>query len=356
MVIRTSFRGMVIWFVSAGVLALAGLALASSETDERCEEFGYFVKDSFTCEASSGLTIAYFFGGNCLLAGLSLGWSLFKRKREDGRFFDSDVIGIKSRSWSPPKGHVFYGFDSVKAPIGNWSLGQPRRTFKEREQGASENESQSPREDIATGIDEGSSRQAMAGQPHVEPPTIDSGPQGSATVSNEGNSLTNEFRLASFPKVIDEKDIENCLNVSPSGFEASQASLTASHLVSRLVNSERQFDIDGLKLIGFFRAGLQIAHAGYGLPLALPSVLDAPPDERLTFLEAITDDSQYFMDIDDAQIEAAFLLLPVPVRYWFHRKVEEESKGLPLSVLHTCFLRMFVCGIAYVAFQASSAG
>lgn len=92
MVFRTSYRGLVIWFLASGALALLGLAIASSESDELCSDFGYVRSGSFTCEASSGLRLAYFFGGNCLLAGLSLAWASYKNSRTQ-----TDMVHYTSR-------------------------------------------------------------------------------------------------------------------------------------------------------------------------------------------------------------------------------------------------------------------
>ena len=79
MMIRTSFRGLVIWFVSTGLVALIGLA--SVRTDEVCGDWGYVVKDSLTCEESGGIMLARIAGIACLLAGLSLAWAVFKARK-----------------------------------------------------------------------------------------------------------------------------------------------------------------------------------------------------------------------------------------------------------------------------------
>jgi len=79
MVIRTSFRGMVIWFLVSGVLGLAGLS--SVETDKACGEWGYVIKNSTQCVQSDGVALAQFGGLSCLLAALSLGWGFFKAYR-----------------------------------------------------------------------------------------------------------------------------------------------------------------------------------------------------------------------------------------------------------------------------------
>lgn len=82
--IRTSFNGLVTWFLVSGGLALVGLA--SAETDDVCGSWGYVVKDAVTCETSGGAQLARFGGTSCALAGVSLGWAFFKAYRANRSF------------------------------------------------------------------------------------------------------------------------------------------------------------------------------------------------------------------------------------------------------------------------------
>lgn len=86
MVVRTSFRGLVMWFLASGGLGLIGLA--SADTDEVCGSWGYVVKDALTCETSGGAQLARFGGTSCLLAGASLAWAVFKASRQGRSPFD----------------------------------------------------------------------------------------------------------------------------------------------------------------------------------------------------------------------------------------------------------------------------
>ncbi len=101
MVLRTSFKGLLIWFGIAGALALLGLSAV--ETDEVCGKWGYTLVDDSTCRASGGYLVAAFFGGNCLLAGASLVWSLMKRSKI-------------SRTYGPVSG-LSRGFSPSSAPV-----------------------------------------------------------------------------------------------------------------------------------------------------------------------------------------------------------------------------------------------
>lgn len=86
MVVRTSFRGLLLWFFVSGGLGLIGWA--SAETDKVCGSWGYVVKDALTCEFSGGAQLARFGGISCLLAGVSLAWAVFKASRQGWSPFD----------------------------------------------------------------------------------------------------------------------------------------------------------------------------------------------------------------------------------------------------------------------------
>jgi len=132
--------------------------------------------------------------------------------------------------------------------------------------------------------------------------------------------------------------------------------MTALRLVSYLEKDSPLSEFDKLNWIELFRSGFQLGSLGYGVPLRPKNVMDLPSGERDEYLQAVVEDCEFFLSIDATDLEASFSQLPISVRYWFHRRIEEMSREFELDDLHVTCLRMFLSGIAFVDFSGRRLG
>ena len=314
MVFRTSYKGLVIWFGIAALLALAGLGIASSESDSSCGEFGYLRVDSFTCEASSGLSLAYFFGGNCLLAGLSLAWATYKNSRAQAglRFVTYDMKPSAEYKEGP-------------------SIVYQNRIAPEHPEKA----------DIENGID-GLAREASG--------------SGSASVS----SLERETRALSveqseslrFGSVVpvSRDQVANAVQAQTSVFRFTQESLTGIAISVYLKEGGNAERLSGFELSEYFLHGTAVGRLLFGFqPTANQLLGETRTDELVESLSAVREDAVFLSSMAFETLDKFLGTLPAGVGLYLSESlIEEEVSKFEAEYL----TRMFVAGIAYVGFQA----
>jgi len=160
-----------------------------------------------------------------------------------------------------------------------------------------------------------------------------------------------DFVLETFDKEFSAEQLTRQLSGKVPNFEFSQAFITGLRLVSDLSKQADLSQIEDFGLVELFRSGYQIGCLGYNLLPVAPNVMDLTSEEQGEYFRAAAEDSEFFLNIQESELQASFLRLPLTVRHWFHSQVEHLATGVPLDVIHPSCLRVFVSGIAYVSFE-----
>jgi hypothetical protein len=355
MVFRTSLRGLVIWLCVAGVLGL--VFYSSATTDPGCPT-GYVESGPYTCETSDGMQLARFFGANFALAAISLLWSVVKQSRAQSRFVRRPSFqrtGTALGSWTRAETYDSEGQTRARPNAPRMihyqtqsfdSEAQPPINSREPLRDSSRSEPSEVSHDLAS---EARDTNESFHESQVSPEVASSG-----TSMNVG---AEEFDFETFvlPQFVREVSsdelVENLAKFVPN-FDVSQASLTALRMVSVLELKWARESVDPLQLVGLFRSGYQIGCLVYNVELSAQNIIDVPSNERDQYFEAVQEDSDYFLNVEPSDLERSFSGLPVSVRYWFHRRADELTSGGDLEGLHSACLRLFLSGLAFVAFSA----
>lgn len=329
MVIRTSFRGLLIWFCAAGVLALIGLSAV--ETDEACGKWGYTVLDATTCQASSGYWVAAFFGGNCLLAGLSIIWALIKNSQQQRDYSRLYGFGASGSLGLGPSGERVQGAQALPPPVGP-------KTLQSRAMASVQSGSGNPVE-----VTEGEKRGGdIPRDESVKPNTSSSAVLSSVTFERK-ESLT--FRSV-IP--IAEREIKVALTEDSELFLVRQSTIVGLLLAEKIKRGGQAASLRGLRVAQFFDFGAVVGTQLFKSPLRDLDVFDTgADDEVLENLEAARDDAEYFSEVELEQVNSLFDSLPQPVKDWF----QGEAVDCVSAATREAALRAFVAGILYVGFQ-----
>jgi hypothetical protein len=316
MIIRSSFRGLLIWFGVAAGLALVGLV--SVETDAACQEWGYVVKNSEYCEASAGYWLARFFGLNCLLAGISIIWAFIKqasRQRSGGSRPGSFV----SASYGPSGERIRPTVPPPPPPPIENILAPNRETMEE------------PRELFSPGV-----------VPQIESSPAVRGIEHAVTYERKERFA---FRgLASIGK----SDIDLAIEEIKGSFFFTQSTMTGLHLAELLKRGGGVASVHVLRGAEMFDYGTELGRILFGLPRTRDGSFGPFPGELMSgWLNPAKEDAEYFAELGDQHINELFESLPDQARQWFDTQIDAVSSSAAKMLLR----RLFVCGIMYLGFQ-----
>jgi hypothetical protein len=329
MVIRTSFKGLLIWFGASGALALLGLAAV--ETDEVCGKWGYTVLDATSCQQSSGYWVAAFFGGNCLLAALSILWALVKngqRQREFARLYGSSAgtgIGLG------PSGERIRGSSSLPRPVGP-------KTLQSQTSGVghlveAEQVKVGDGEDVHGG--DLTMQSALSTDSH------------GAVVSSVTFERKETLAFKAMRNVT-EREIRTVLAAAGESFRARQSVLVGILLAEKVKHGGQAATLSGLRATELFEQGISVGTQLFTSSLPTTNELEkVAADMSGENLEVAHEDADYFVEVAEDQIESLFESLPQAVRDWYR----QETVGLESSASREAARRMFIAGLLYIGFQ-----
>ena len=372
MLIRTSYKGLVIWFLVSGLLALIGLGIAASESDPSCNDFGYFKSGSYTCEASSGLNLAYFFGGNCLLALLSLLWASAKNSRGNTHQRQDFVVysphaqalaGMKQEFLPPTLGSGSIGnqLDSEGQSLVVDAGG--RNSTRE----IADNEVATDSEGKRVPVVESKLRESS-----VAAPERNSGPGDSTNSetdqlrgSENASSTSPSVRRPEAPALIFQRraslrfnaikpvsidEVSNAVKTSESEFLVTEELQTAIFLAAEIKNGGDYETVSGLELVRYFSAGATIGKLLFAYQRTKESRLDQPPVLDVSdLLDSAINQSRELERIELETLNELLDSFPSAVRN--HLAASLESKQLS-DTEKELLTRMFGCGIVFIGFNS----
>lgn len=373
MLVRTSYKGLVIWFFVSGLLALIGLGIAASESDPSCNDFGYFKSGSYTCEASSGLTLAYFFGGNCLLALLSLLWASAKKSRGNTNQQDFVVYSAHAQALA--------GVTQEFLPP---TLGSGSRGNQLDSEGQSLVANVGGRNSAGVIADNEVATDSKAQSvPIVEPelrassvaaPDKNGGP-GYSTDSETGQLRGSENTSSTSPSVrrpeapalifqrraslrfnaikpVSIDEVSNAVRTSESEFLVTEELQTAIFLAAEIKNGGDYETVSGLELVRYFSAGATIGKLLFAYQRTKESRLDQP--QVLDVSDLLDSAINQSRELEKIELETLNELLDsFPSAVSNHLTASLASKQIS-DTEKELLTRMFGCGIVFIGFNSPS--
>lgn len=327
MVFRTSLRGIVIWMMVAAVLGLG--FYSSAETDPGCPS-GYVEAGLYTCESSTGLTLAKFFGANFALALVSLLWALFRQRRQLANFEGGNVRFIPHEI-APRDLTAGYGHPTVSA-----SISHPRPP------GGSKNILAE-----ASGRDEKSHAKEPAPLQAASPTDLQ---ERGGVLEHSVTYEKREVLKFSFVNQVSYRQLVDAISAATTSFRVTQETLTGLRLASLMKDGGNAERLHGVEICDYFLMGAAVGRALFpDRPNATDLYSLGERHGREEAFQAAEEDAEYFQEISPSAYKDLLSSLPETVSQRLLESLEDEEVTILEKELLTS---AFVAGIAYVGFQS----
>jgi hypothetical protein len=312
------------------VAAVLGLGFYSSaETDPGCPS-GYVEASLYTCESSTGLTLAKFFGANFALATLSLLWSLFRQRR-----LVANVLGGNVR-FAPQEIRPLDRTAGYSPPAALTSIAHPRPPGDSNKAVDSEK-----------GLDADS---RVEEREQTEPSAHEMLRENAGVLEHSVTYEKREVLKFSYVNEVSSEQLVDAISAATASFRVTQETLTGLRLASLMKDGGNADRLHGVEICGYFLMGAAVGRALFpNRPYATDLYSLGGQHEREEAFQAAEEDAGYFQEISPSAYKELLSSLPGTVSQRLLESLEDDE----VAVLERELLASaFVAGIAYLGFQS----